>query len=54
MFNYQDQKNDSHIIMKYLTQNDDGSLSKQLQKHLSMEHLKHGVIFQGKYRKRAI
>ena len=33
------------------TQNNDVSLAKEYQKHLSKEHLKHGVIEQGKYRK---
>ena len=39
--------------MHYFTQNNDVSLAKQFQKYLSKEHLKHGVIDQVKYRKRA-
>ena len=35
------------------TEKNDVSLAKQYQKHISKEHRKHGVIDQGKYRKRA-
>ena len=38
--------------MNYFTQNNYVSLAKEFQKHLSKEHRKHGVIDQGKYRKR--
>ena len=38
---------DSKILMHYLTQNNDVSLAKELQKHLSKEHQKHVVIDQG-------
>ena len=34
-------------------QNNDVSLAEKFQKHLSKEHRKHRVIYQGKYRKRA-
>ena len=37
---------DSQIIMHYFTQNNDVSLAKKFQKHLSKEHRKHGVIDQ--------
>ena len=40
----------SHIIMNYCTQNNDVSMAKELQKYLSKEHQKNGVIDQGKYR----
>ena len=40
--------------MNYFTQNNYVSLAKEFQKHLSKEHRKHGVIDQGKYRKRVI
>ena len=39
---------DSQIIMHSCTQNNDVSLAKQFQKHLSKDHLKHGFIDQGK------
>ena len=42
---------DSQILMYYFTQKNDVSLAKKLQKHLSMEHGKHGVINQVKYSK---
>ena len=41
----------SHIVIYYCTQKNDVSMDKQFQKHLYMEHCKHGVIYQGKYRK---
>ena len=44
---------DSHILMHYCTQKNYVSLAKELQKHVSKEHRKHGVIDQEKYRKRA-
>ena len=37
-------KFDSHILMHYFTENSDVSMAKRFQKHLSMEHCKHGVI----------
>ena len=40
--------------MHYCTQNNDVSLAKEYQKHLSKEHRKHGVFEQEKYNKRAI
>ena len=40
---------DSQILMHSCTHTNDGSLAKQLQKHMSKEHRKHGVIDQGKY-----
>ena len=42
---------DSQIIMYSCTQNNDVSLTKEFQKHMSMEHRKYGVIYHGKYRK---
>ena len=53
MFNYQYQKIDPQIIMQYCAQNNYVSLAKELQKHLSKDDRKHGVIYQVKYRKRA-
>ena len=44
---------DLHIAMHACTQKKDFSLAKQFQKHLSMDHRKHGVIDQVKYRKQA-
>ena len=44
---------DSQILMHSFTQNNGAILAKQYRKHLSKEHFKHGVIDQGKYRKRA-
>ena len=41
----------SHILMHYCTQKNYVSLAKELQKHLSKEHRKHGVFHQRKYRK---
>ena len=46
-------KFDSQIIMYYCTQNNDVSLAKQFQRHLSKYHCKNGVTNQGRYRKRA-
>ena len=40
---------DSQILMHSCKQNNDVSMDKQLQKHLSKERRKHGVIDQGKY-----
>ena len=40
---------DSQIIMNYCTQNNDANLAKELQKHMSKDHRKHGVNNQGKY-----
>ena len=37
--------------MHYFTQNNDVSLAKQSQKHLSTEHRKNGVFYQIKYGK---
>ena len=42
---------DSQILMHSCTQNNDVSLAKKFQKHLSKEHRKHRVIDQGKYKK---
>ena len=42
---------DSQILLHSFTQNNDVSLDKESQKHLSKEHIKHGVIDQVKYRK---
>ena len=44
---------DSQILMHYCTHKNDVSLSGKSQKHLSKENSKHGVIYQGKYSKRA-
>ena len=44
----------SQILMHSCTQKNDVSLAKTFQKYLSMEHCKHRIIDQGKYRKRAI
>ena len=44
---------DSKILIHSCTQNNDVSMDKELQKYLSKEHLKHGVIDQEKYTKRA-
>ena len=44
---------DSQILMHYFTQNNDVSIAKQFQKHLSRENRKHVGIDQVKYRKRA-
>ena len=44
---------DSNILMHSCTQNNDVSLAKKFQKHMSKEHCKHVVIDQGIYRKRA-
>ena len=41
----------SQILIHYPTQKNDANLAKQSQKHLSKEHLKHGVIDQRIYRK---
>ena len=41
------------ILMHSFTENNDVSMSKKFQKYISKEHRKHGVIDQGKYRKRA-
>ena len=46
-------KIDSQILMHYYTQNNDVSMAKEFQKHLSKDHRKHEVTDQGKYRKRA-
>ena len=43
---------DSQILMHSCTPKNDISLSKEFQKHLSKDDLKHGVIGQVKYRKR--
>ena len=45
---------DSQIIMHSCIPKNDISLAKQLQKHLSKEHRKHGFTDLGKYRKIAI
>ena len=37
--------------MNSCTKNHDVILAKELKKHPSKEHRKHGVIYQGKYRK---
>ena len=42
---------DKQILVHSCTQNNDVSQEKQFQKHMSVEHRKHGVIDQGKYRK---
>ena len=42
---------DSQILINSCTQNNDVSMAKELQKHLSKEHRKHGVTDKGKYRK---
>ena len=42
---------DSQIIMHYCTLKQYVSLHKEFQKHMSKEHRKHGVIYQGNYRK---
>ena len=42
---------DSQIIMHSTKPNNDVSLAKEFQKHISKEHWKHGVIDQGKYKK---
>ena len=47
-------KFDSNILMHSCTPKNDVSLDKELQKHLSKEHRKHGVIDQGKYRKNPV
>ena len=47
MFNFQDKKIYSQILMHSCAQKNDVSLAKKFQKHLSKEHLKHGVIDQG-------
>ena len=44
---------DSHILMHYITKKNDANLAKESQKHLSTYHQKHGVIDQGKYKKRS-
>ena len=46
-------KFDSNILMHSFTEKNDVSMSKQFQKHLSKKHRKHGVIGQGKCRKRS-
>ena len=46
-------KFDSQILMHSCTSKNDVSLAKELKKHLSKDNCKHGVIDQGKYRKRA-
>ena len=38
---------DSQILMNYCTKNNDVSLAKEYQKHVSKENQKHGVIDQG-------
>ena len=38
----------SHIIMNYCTQNNDVSMAKEFQTHMSKDHRKHGVIDQVK------
>ena len=43
----------SHILMNSCTQKNDVRLDKEFQKHLSKEHRKHVVIYQGKYSKRS-
>ena len=43
---------DSQILMHYCTQNNDVSMAREFQKHLSKEHQKRGVVDQVKYRKR--
>ena len=40
---------DSKILMHFCTQNSEFSLAKELQKHLSKKHWKHGVIDQGTF-----
>ena len=42
---------DSHILMNSCTQDNDVSFSKEFQKNMSKDNLKHRVIDQGKYRK---
>ena len=42
---------DSQILMHYFTPKNDVSLAKESQEHLSKDDRKHGVIYQGKYRK---
>ena len=42
------------ILRKISTQNNDVSMGKEFQKHMSKEHQKHGVIDQVKYIKRDI
>ena len=42
-----------YIIMHSCTQKNDVSLDKQFQRHIYINYRKHGVIDQGKYRKRA-
>ena len=44
-------KTDSQILMNSCTQKNDVSIIKKFQKNMYKEHLKHGVIDQGKYRK---
>ena len=44
---------DSQIFMHFCTQNNDVSLAKEFQKHLSKENRKHGVINQEKFIKRS-
>ena len=46
-------KFDSQILINYCTQNNDVSLPKELQKHMYKDDRKHGVVYQGKYRKGA-
>ena len=41
------------ILMHYRTQNNDVSMAKEFQKHMSKKHLKHGFIDQVKYKKRS-
>ena len=45
---------DSQIQMQSGNQNNDVSLAKEFQKHLTKEHRKNGVIDQVKYKKRFI
>ena len=42
---------ENNILMHYCTQKKDVSLAKEFRKHLSNYDCKHGVIYQGKYRK---
>ena len=42
---------DIRIVMHSCTQNNDVSLDKEFQKHLSKDNRKHGDIYQLKYRK---
>ena len=44
---------DTQILIHSIIQNNDVSLAKEIQKHLSKEHQKNGFIDKGKYIKRA-